>query len=196
SPHSSHMVDSRFFGSPTKVFEYMAMAGGIVASDLEQIGVVLSPALRVADLRTDGVSVSNERSVLCKPGDVDDFVDAVVLLSRRPDLIERLGCNARQAVAENYSWRQHVAHLWPFARTQSAHEIWGRRQRWGAFLRTKWSDLLLNLNSEPTPKPARHDRVEAAVPTVVTGDAYKDEVQRQWDTDPAGSHYVGEADRH
>ena len=46
SPHNSHMVDSRFFGSPTKLFEYMAMGGGIVASDLEQIGEVLSPALR------------------------------------------------------------------------------------------------------------------------------------------------------
>ena len=46
SPHNSHMVDSRFFGSPTKIFEYMAMGGGIVASDLEQIGEVLSPALR------------------------------------------------------------------------------------------------------------------------------------------------------
>ena len=37
SPHNSHMVDSKFFGSPTKVFEYMAIGGGIVASDLEQI---------------------------------------------------------------------------------------------------------------------------------------------------------------
>ena len=30
SPHNSHMVDSKFFGSPTKIFEYMAMGGGIV----------------------------------------------------------------------------------------------------------------------------------------------------------------------
>src|SRR4029077_9812912 len=35
SPHNRHMVDGKFFGSPTKLFEYMAMAGGIVASDLE-----------------------------------------------------------------------------------------------------------------------------------------------------------------
>ena len=45
SPHSAHMIDSKFFGSPTKVFEYMAIGGGIVASDLEQIGQVLSPSL-------------------------------------------------------------------------------------------------------------------------------------------------------
>ena len=36
SPHSSHMRDTPFFGSPTKLFEYMALGGGIVASDLEQ----------------------------------------------------------------------------------------------------------------------------------------------------------------
>ncbi|MBV9523003.1 MAG: class I SAM-dependent methyltransferase [Alphaproteobacteria bacterium] len=29
--------------------------------------------------------------------------------------------------------------------------------------------------------------------TLVTGDAYKDEVQRQWDRDPCGSHYVKDA---
>lgn len=199
SPHSSHMVDSRFFGSPTKVFEYMAMAGGIVASDLEQIGVVLSPALRVSDLRGGSPAVTTERSVLCKPGDVDDFVDAVVLLSRRLDLARCLGRNARQAVADNYSWRQHVAHLWPFVRAQSTGSIWGRRRRWGAFLRRKWSNLLLRPNPEPEPKTdpfAEPVRVATGAPTVLTGDAYKDEVQRQWDNDPAGSHYVSEADQH
>ena len=54
SPHNSHMVDSRFFGSPTKLFEYMAMGGGIVGSDLEQLGEVLSPALRPSDLPAAG----------------------------------------------------------------------------------------------------------------------------------------------
>jgi ubiquinone/menaquinone biosynthesis C-methylase UbiE len=110
------MVDSRFFGSPTKIFEYMAMAGGIVASDLEQIGEVLSPALRVNDLARPGLVVADQRSVLCTPGDVDEFVDAVVALARRPDLSVPLGRNARQAVADHYSWTRHVARLWEFSR--------------------------------------------------------------------------------
>jgi glycosyltransferase involved in cell wall biosynthesis/SAM-dependent methyltransferase len=198
SPHSSHMVDSRFFGSPTKVFEYMAMAGGVVASDLEQIGVVLSPAFRVRDLRNDTVSATTERAVLCKPGDVDEFVDAVVLLSQQPDLARQLGRNARQAVADNYSWRQHIAHLWTFARGQG-RRIWGRRFRPGVALRKQWSDLLLNPNPEPIPEtPAVEEiapTVETRSPAVVTGDLYKDEVQRQWDNDPAGSHYVDDAER-
>jgi glycosyltransferase involved in cell wall biosynthesis/ubiquinone/menaquinone biosynthesis C-methylase UbiE len=115
SPHNSHMVDRKFFGSPTKIFEYMAMAGGIVASSLEQIGEVLSPALRPADLDRAGVAVTNERSVLCVPGDVDEFVAGVVGLARRPALASALGRNARQAVADHYSWQQHVARLWAFA---------------------------------------------------------------------------------
>src|SRR5258705_11376153 len=70
SPHNSHMLDSKFFGSPTKIFEYMAMAGGIVASDLEQIGKILSPALRPDDLSRPDVTVTEQRSVLCEPGNI------------------------------------------------------------------------------------------------------------------------------
>ena len=148
SPHNTHMVDSRFFGSPTKIFEYMAMGGGIVASDLEQIGEVLSPALRVADLERPDSVVRDERSVLCTPGNVEEFVAAVVGLLRRPDLCCALGRNARQAVADHYSWRRHVDRLWAFA---------------------------VQL---PSTAGARQ---------VQTGDAYKDQVQHQWNNNPVGS---------
>jgi glycosyltransferase involved in cell wall biosynthesis/ubiquinone/menaquinone biosynthesis C-methylase UbiE len=148
SPHNTHMVDGRFFGSPTKIFEYMAMGGGIVASDLEQIGEVLSPALRVADFARNGVIAGDRRSVLCTPGDVDEFVEGVVTLARRPDICRALGANARQAVADHYSWRRHVERLWSFA--AGMPRAAGTRQ-------------------------------------VVTGDAYKDQVQHQWNNNPVGS---------
>ena len=148
SPHSSHMVDSKFFGSPTKVFEYMAMAGGIVASDLEQIGEVLSPALRPADLAGAEVGVTNQRSVLCEPGNVDEFVAAVVGLARHPRVADALGRNARQAVADHYSWHRHVARLWTFA--------------------------------AGLPR-------DSGAPEVETGDAYKGQVQNQWNNNPVGS---------
>ena len=41
SPHIPNADGSRFFGSPTKLFEYMAMGKAIIASDLEQIGEIL-----------------------------------------------------------------------------------------------------------------------------------------------------------
>ncbi|HVZ23121.1 MAG TPA: glycosyltransferase, partial [Vicinamibacterales bacterium] len=120
SPHSSHMVDSRFFGSPTKLFEYMAMSGGVVASELEQIGEVMSPSLRPAQLTGPDVAVTDERGVLCVPGSVDEFVAAVVGLVKAPALCEALGRNARQAVVDHFSWRRHVARLWDFARERPA----------------------------------------------------------------------------
>ena len=109
------MVDSPFFGSPTKIFEYMALGGGIVASDLEQIGEVLGPALRATALTQPASSVIHERAVLCTPGDVDEFVDAVVHLIERPEIGAALGRNARQAVVDHYSWTKHVERLWAFA---------------------------------------------------------------------------------
>ncbi len=43
SPTVPNPDGSPFFGSPTKLFEYMAMGKPIVASDLDQIGEVLTP---------------------------------------------------------------------------------------------------------------------------------------------------------
>jgi glycosyltransferase involved in cell wall biosynthesis/ubiquinone/menaquinone biosynthesis C-methylase UbiE len=176
SPHSAHMIDSKFFGSPTKVFEYMALGGGIVASDLEQIGQVLSPALTAGEAAR-GVAVEDERAVLCAPGNVGEFVEAVTALVRQPQTASALGRNARTAAAAHYSWRGHVANLWQFLR--------------GGDLQ---SEIAPDLRRKPK------GRVEAPAAArqevVATGDAYKDQVQRQWNNDPAGSHYVVEAAAH
>lgn len=179
SPHSSHMVDSKFFGSPTKIFEYMAMGGGIIASDLEQIGQILSPALVARDLEDPGVQVGDARAVLCEPGNVDDFVACVVALVERPDLWPQLGHNSRRAVEQHYSWARHVARLWPF--------LAGERDTAG----------LSDLARSPRHWPGRTASVSTPTPAELeTGDQYKDEVQKQWDNDPAGSHYVKEAAPH
>jgi glycosyltransferase involved in cell wall biosynthesis len=112
SPHSRNMVDSPFFGSPTKLFEYMAMGVGIVASDLEQIAHVLAPALRPQDFSAGAPAVTDQRAVICKPGDVQDFVAGVLALARHPQVSAALGRNARDAAEKYYSWRQHVRNLW------------------------------------------------------------------------------------
>src|SRR5262249_61279701 len=41
SPHVPNADGTPFFGSPTKLFEYMAMGKAIVASDLDQVSEVL-----------------------------------------------------------------------------------------------------------------------------------------------------------
>jgi glycosyltransferase involved in cell wall biosynthesis len=114
SPHSSHMVDSRFFGSPTKLFEYMAYGAGIVASDLEQIGEVMRPSIPAASLGNGRPAVTDERGIVCKPGDVGEFVKAVNALVDDPALSDALGANALKAARGEFTWDAHVAKFWEF----------------------------------------------------------------------------------
>lgn len=124
SPHSSHMGDLPFFGSPTKLFEYMALGGGIVASDLEQLGEVLSPALRPADFAQGRPSVDKQRAVLCRPGDVDEFVAGVLALVRNPEIAVALGRNARAAAEAEFSWKRHVERIWKHALGRAQDLSW------------------------------------------------------------------------
>lgn len=90
SPHVPMPDGSAFFGSPTKLFEYMAMEKAIAASRLGQIGDVIE----------DGVS-----GLLLTPGSVDELVAAIERLAADPDLRTRLGRAARARVLEKYTWR-------------------------------------------------------------------------------------------
>ena len=79
APHVPLADGSEFFGSPTKIFEYMAMGKGIVASRLGQIGDVL---------------VDGETALLVEPGDVGELQEAIVRLvengeMRRSWVLER-----------------------------------------------------------------------------------------------------------
>jgi glycosyltransferase involved in cell wall biosynthesis len=86
----------RFFGSPSKLFEYMAMSKAIVASDLEQLGAVLS---------------QGETAWLVPAGDHEALASAIEALAEDPELRARLGSHARTAAAENHTWRQNALRL-------------------------------------------------------------------------------------
>ena len=90
SPHVPLDAGAEFFGSPTKLFEYMAMGKGIVASRLGQIGDVLE----------------HERTaLLVEPGNVDELRDAIARLAYSRELRERLGGAARRAAIERHTWK-------------------------------------------------------------------------------------------
>lgn len=117
SPHSGHIKNMPFFGSPTKIFEYMGLGGGIVATDLEQIGKVLSPAIMLKDMLNEeqNIKVDAARAILCEPGNVQHFVRACLLLIKRPDIAKDLGKNACLAAQHEFTWHEHVQRLWRFA---------------------------------------------------------------------------------
>ncbi|MBI4473809.1 MAG: glycosyltransferase, partial [Acidobacteria bacterium] len=80
SPHVPNPDGSPFFGSPTKLFEYMAMARGIVASRLDQIAQVLR---------------HEETGLLVTPGSAGELARAIVYLAANPAESDRLGRYAR-----------------------------------------------------------------------------------------------------
>jgi glycosyltransferase involved in cell wall biosynthesis len=110
SPHVKNQDGSRFFGSPTKLFEYMAMGKAIVAADLEQIGAVLKAGLHAGELPS-GEPGAGERSlaVLCEPGNVEEFGAALRFVVDRPAWRDVLGRNARAEVLAKYTWGHHVS---------------------------------------------------------------------------------------
>lgn len=96
SPHVPNPDGSPFFGSPTKLFEYMAMGKGIVASDLDQIGEVLS---------------HDVTAWLVPPGDVGALQQGLRFLLTDAARRQRLGDAARREVVAKYSWREHTRRI-------------------------------------------------------------------------------------
>ncbi|MDX6446318.1 MAG: hypothetical protein QOH71_3392 [Blastocatellia bacterium] len=93
SPHVPLEDGSEFFGSPTKLFEYMAMGKGIVASRLGQIGEVL---------------VDDQTALLTEPGNVHELTRAILRLSNSRELRERLGAAARAAAIARHTWKHNA----------------------------------------------------------------------------------------
>jgi glycosyltransferase involved in cell wall biosynthesis len=93
SPHVPLEDGSDFFGSPTKLFEYMAMGRGIVASRLGQIGDVL---------------VDEDTALLVEPGNVAELSSAILRLADSPELRARLGAAARAAAVERHTWKRNA----------------------------------------------------------------------------------------
>lgn len=93
SPHGRQADGGEFFGSPTKLFEYMASARPIVASAVGQIADVLE------DERT---------ALLTPPDDPAALAEAVLRLASDADLRRRLGASARQTAIERHTWRQNA----------------------------------------------------------------------------------------
>lgn len=100
SPHGQPSQQSQSMGwpgaSPTKVFEYMAMGKGIVASRLDYIGEVIR---------------NGETGVSVPPGDVAALVQGIAYLAQNPDDAKRLGQNARGEVSEHHTWEAHVRRI-------------------------------------------------------------------------------------
>jgi glycosyltransferase involved in cell wall biosynthesis len=89
APYLPTLAEVPFHGSPIKVFEYMAMAKPVVASNLGQISAILK---------------HRETGLLVRPGDADELADAIIELREDPILALKLGGQARTE-SMNYTWK-------------------------------------------------------------------------------------------
>ena len=95
APHVPAM-QRPFFGSPTKLFEYMAIGRPIVASRLEQLAEVID----------DG-----DTGVLVAPGDAPGLAAAVKVLVADPARGAALGRSARSEALAEHSWGHRAVAL-------------------------------------------------------------------------------------
>jgi glycosyltransferase involved in cell wall biosynthesis len=96
SPHGKQVDGGEFFGSPTKLFEYMAAGRAIAASSVGQIAEVLC----------DG-----ETALLVPPEDAEALCQAIVRLVDDACLRQRLGEAAKQKAIHEHTWRQNAERL-------------------------------------------------------------------------------------
>jgi glycosyltransferase involved in cell wall biosynthesis len=93
SPHGRQADGGEFFGSPTKLYEYMAVGRPIVASGIGQIAEVL---------------VNGQSGLLVPPDDPVQLTEAIVRLVDDACLRARLGATTRQAAAAHHTWRRNA----------------------------------------------------------------------------------------
>ncbi|MEK6650268.1 MAG: glycosyltransferase family 4 protein, partial [Bacteroidota bacterium] len=96
SPHLGFSDGKPFFGSPTKLFEYMAMGKAIVATSLGQISEILT---------------HERNALLVPPGDSGALLAAIVRAASDPALRARLGEAARRDVVEQHTWDKNIERI-------------------------------------------------------------------------------------
>ena len=114
SPHTTMPDRTPFFGSPTKLFEYMGVGKAIVASNLDQLGRVLR---------------HNQTAWLVPPDHPQELAEAIRLLARQPALRQRLGSNAAADAEQHYTWRHNAKRV--LARVAGLAEANRKAGRWG-----------------------------------------------------------------
>lgn len=107
SPHIPNTDGSEFFGSPTKLFEYMAMEKPIVASALAQIGDVVS-GQGATRLGTMPPGDGKMAGFLFEPGDAAGFKNVLQKVVDDMPAALAVARAARVEVLNRYTWKRHV----------------------------------------------------------------------------------------
>jgi len=118
SPHVPNTDGSMFFGSPTKLFEYMAMGRPVIASALGQIADVMTGAQRwtdsaaeVPDDKANGTAsqIAAGPGLLVPPRNAMALAGALRFAAGHAEWRAQAGARARAVAVERHSWPRAVA---------------------------------------------------------------------------------------
>jgi glycosyltransferase involved in cell wall biosynthesis len=107
SPHVPNADGSEFFGSPTKLFEYMAMEKPIIASALGQIAEVIS-GRGATRLGTMPAGAGAACGFLFEPGNAPEFKKVLHRVVDDLPAAADTAQAARQEILNRYTWPRHV----------------------------------------------------------------------------------------
>jgi glycosyltransferase involved in cell wall biosynthesis len=85
-----------FYYSPVKIFEYMACGRPVVASGLGQINDLIK---------------HQKTGMLCRPGQLDDFIEHTSLLIEKPAVRQSIGKAAAAFIRKNHTWAHRAKQL-------------------------------------------------------------------------------------
>lgn len=108
APHVPNADGSKFFGSPTKLFEYMAMEKPIVASALGQIEDVIS-GRGATKLGSMPPGAGEMCGFLYEPGNAEAFKQALRKLVDDMPSAAKVAKAARVEILNRYTWKRHVS---------------------------------------------------------------------------------------
>ena len=90
------MPNSNQYGSPMKIFEYMAMAKAVIAPKLGPLEEIIE----------NGIN-----GILVNPKDNNDLIEKVTLLAQDSQLRNKLGLEAQKTVLRNHTWEKNASRV-------------------------------------------------------------------------------------
>ena len=107
SPHVPNADGSNFFGSPTKLFEYMSMEKPIIASALGQIEEVIA-GRGATKLGSMPPGAGGMCGFLFEPGNAGAFKRVLREVVEDMPAAAKMAKAARVEILNRYTWKRHV----------------------------------------------------------------------------------------
>ena len=114
-PTSRPIDDSPFIGSPTKLFEYMALGSIPIASNLDQQFSVIYPSLSFSDpslfLNSSSTICDDLMGLVFEADSYRAFADALYFACSNYKSISHVHANCRSRVVASFTWDANVSNL-------------------------------------------------------------------------------------